>query len=403
MKHTSTPHYDLIVHSHLGWDWVWQRPQQLLSRMSKRRRVLFVEGPQLRDNIESPYFTLREAAGYSNLTIMNTFFPANRFHDGPWVDAERRRLLDDALAGPLKGKFERPVQWFYDPMAHDCHAGHHGEIAAVYDCMDELSKFKFAPPELVIRERKLLAHADVVFAGGRKMWESKSRHNANCHFYGCGVDAVHFGKSRLSSTTLPEDVARLSGPVLGYVGVVDERLDYELIARLADAHKDWHVVIVGPACKVDPEDFPKRDNLHWLGGRSYDELPAYCKAFDVCLMPFALNEHTEYINPTKTLEYMACGKPIVSTPVPDVVANFASVVFISTGDDFVKDCRDQACEPNLEAVARGLKMANENSWDGIVSKMETHIERALARKVVTTAVAGKLSSLYEVGYAAGTA
>ncbi|RYG63002.1 glycosyltransferase family 1 protein, partial [bacterium] len=322
----SAPSYPVIVHCHLRWDFVWQRPQQFLSRLSKKHRILFVEGPTLHDEEMEPCFTLTPAPDFPNVTIMQTHFPASRFHDGAWVDAERRRLVDEAIKGPLKGKFERPVQWFYDPMAVESHLGHHNAVATVYDCMDELSQFKFAPPVLIERERLLLAAADVVFAGGRKMWQSKSRHNPNAHFYGCGVDIAHFGKARLSSCEMPEDIRHLSGPILGYFGVVDERMDYDLIAKLSEANPAWNIAIIGPTAKVNPDDFPRAANIHWLGGRDYSELPSYTKAFDVALMPFALNEATEYINPTKALEYMATATPIISTPVPDVVSNFSTVV-----------------------------------------------------------------------------
>jgi glycosyltransferase involved in cell wall biosynthesis len=374
--------FPLIVHCHLRWNFVWQRPQQFLSRLSKKHRVLFVEGPILHEEEMEPCFTLTPAPDYPHITVMETHFPASRFQDGAWVDAQRRRLVEEALRGPLKGKFDSPVQWFYDPMAVEAHLGHHNACATVYDCMDELSQFKFAPPALIEREARLLKAADVVFAGGRKMWQSKSRHNSNAHFYGCGVDVVHFGKARLSSTALPEEVRDLEGPILGYFGVVDERLDYDLIGKLAAARPDWHIVMVGPTAKVDPAEFPQAPNLHWLGGRDYSQLPAYTKAFDVALMPFALNEATEYINPTKALEYMATATPIISTPVPDVVSNFATVVKISeNSNEFVELCVAQACQIDKIAVERGLKMANENTWDAIVAKLEKHIEEAIVRKM----------------------
>jgi glycosyltransferase involved in cell wall biosynthesis len=377
--------FPVIVHCHLRWDFVWQRPQQFLSRLSKKHRVLFVEGPTLHDEDMEPCFSLHPSPEYPGVTIMQTHFPASRFNDGPWVDAQRRRLVDEAVKGPLKGKFERPVQWFYDPMAVEAHLGHHNAIATVYDCMDELSQFKFAPPALIEREARLLKAADVVFAGGRKMWQSKSRHNSNAHFYGCGVDIAHFGKARLSSCEVPEDIRHLEGPILGYFGVVDERLDYDLIAQLAAARPDWNIVMVGPTAKVNPADFPRAANIHWMGGRDYSQLPSYTKAYDVALMPFALNEATEYINPTKALEYMATATPIVSTPVPDVVSNFSTVVKISeTSDEFVQLCQEQVAQVDQVAVVRGLKMANENTWDAIVGKLEKHIDEAIAKKTALT-------------------
>jgi glycosyltransferase involved in cell wall biosynthesis len=285
----------------------------------------------------------------------------------------------------LKGKFEKAVQWFYDPMAAPCFIGKVDEIAVVYDCMDELSQFKFAPPEIIARERELLAKADVCFTGGRKMWQSKSRFNNNCHFYGCGVDVAHFSKARENATEVPPDIAHLNGPLLGYFGVVDERMDYELVGKLAAANPAWQVVIIGPSCKVNPEEFPKAANIHWLGRREYAQLPGYTKGFDVCLMPFALNEATEYINPTKALEYMATGRPIVSTAVPDVISNFGNVVKVALShEEFIDFCRKAVDEDDDKAIQAGLNMANDNQWESIVEKMEGHIATALRNKQLRT-------------------
>ena len=380
--HLPPASYPIIVHCHLHWDFVWQRPQQFHSRLSARHRILFVEGPRVYPGAMPPHFTLRPSDEYPNVTVMQTHFNETDWQKGgEFIDSMRRELLDEALRGPLKGKFERAVQWFYDPMAVESHLGQHGAVATVYDCMDELSQFKFAPPELILRERRLLYNADVVFAGGRKMAENKMRFNANTHFYGCGVDVAHFGKARVAATEIPDDIAHLDGPILGYFGVVDERLDYELIAQLADARPDWNVVMIGPTAKVDPAELPQRANLHWMGGRPYEQLPAYTRAFDVCLMPFALNEATEYINPTKALEYMATATPIVSTAVPDVCSNFASVVKIADSPaEFTQMCLEQVAQPDQMAVERGLKMAQENTWEAIVAKLEGHIDKAIHQR-----------------------
>ncbi len=380
---TPSSSYPIIVHSHLGWDWVWQRPQQFLSRLSKKHRILFVQGPSF-EGVETSSFTVKNVEDYPNIWVLQMTIPWSRCSDGAWVDAERLRLVREALSSTqigLKGKFEQPVQWFYDPMAVTAFAGNMNENAIVYDCMDELSQFKGAPKELVQRERQLLGIADVVFAGGRKMWESKSRYNTNCHFYGCGVDVAHFGKARSATTPIPDDVKDLQGPILGYFGVVDERMDYELVEKLADANPKWNVVIVGPVCKVDPKTLPQRANLHWLGGRDYTQLPAYTKAFDVCLMPFALNEATEYINPTKALEYMATAKPIVSSAVPDVVSNFSKVVQIAHSHEaFIWLCQNAVAQPDQKLISRGLKMAHDNTWDAIVAQLEAHIDNVLQAK-----------------------
>ena len=372
----------LIVHSHLGWDWVWQRPQQFISRLARRRRVLFVDALRVVEKSVAPRYEISVVPGHPNVTLLQMEFPASRWGDGAWVDAQRLRLLREALHGALRGRFDAPIQWFYDPMAAPIFLHRMGEVANVYDCMDELSNFKFAPPELARREAELLQRADLVFAGGSKLWRSKKRFNANCHFYGCGVDIAHFSQARAASTRVPHDLPR-GEKTLGFFGVVDERLDYELIEKLADAQPSWNVAMIGPTAKIVAEDLPQRANLHWLGAREYSQLPAYAKSFDVCLMPFARNAATEYINPTKALEYMATGTPIVSTDVPDVVTQFSKIAKIATGHaNFIAACR-AALEPGAStriAVARGLRLAQANTWDAIVAKMEAHLDDVLASK-----------------------
>jgi glycosyltransferase involved in cell wall biosynthesis len=371
--------YPIIVHSHLGWDWVWQRPQQFLSRLSQNHRVLFIEGPAPAD-VSTAELTLREVPDFPNILVLQMKLPATRWSDGVWIDQERRRQVQSLLAGPLGRVFASPVQWFYDPMAVTAFAGHLDERAIVYDCMDELSLFRGAPAELVRRERELLAVADVVFAGGPKIWKAKREANTNCFCFGCGVDSRHFAQARDGNLRLPKDIAGLPKPVFGYIGVVDERIDYDLLAALADS-TSGSVAMIGPCTKVDPATFPQRDNLHWLGGRDYAQLPMYAAAFDVCLMPFALNDATRFINPTKSLEYMATGRPIVSTAIEDVVLQFSDIVNVGrTAEEFLRMCHRCAKRPSSVEVERGLEVAANNSWDSIIAQLDGHVLDVVNRK-----------------------
>jgi glycosyltransferase involved in cell wall biosynthesis len=372
--------YSIVVHSHLKWDWVWQRPQQFLSRLSRKHRVLFVEAPDVYDAAHVTRVDLREVTDFPNINVLQLKIPAKRENDIRWIDKERRRVVQSLLSGPLGQSFPSIVQWFYDPMAVTALAGQLDEQLIVYDCMDELSLFRGAPPELVRRERELLAVADVVFAGGPKIWRAKRELNRNCFCYGCGVDARHFGEACDPELRVPHDMAGLSRPVFGYIGVVDERIDYELLTRLADS-TEGSVVMVGPWTKVDPASFPHRDNLQWLGGRDYSDLPRYAKGFDVCVMPFAINEATRFINPTKALEYMATGRPIVSTPVEDVVSQFSDVITIAKdATAFANACARAAVQPDSRQIERGLALAQQNSWESIVARLEQHIEEALGSR-----------------------
>jgi glycosyltransferase involved in cell wall biosynthesis len=373
--------YPILVHSHLRWDWVWQRPQQFLSRLSREHPILFVEEPAAVEGLAEPRSVMSTVADYPNIRVLRTEFPRAMFEHRELLDAEQKRLVKATLALQLGGTFERPVQWFYDPMATTAFAGQMDERAIVYDCMDQLSQFRGAPPELVRRERELLSVADVVFAGGPKIHKAKRNLNANCHSYGCGVDVAHFGQALQDELETPEEIAHLSGPTLGYFGVVNERLDYQLLEALASAHAEWNIVIIGPVAKVDPATFPQPHNLHWLGGRDYCQLPKYVKAFDVCMMPFALNEATEFINPTKALEYMAAGRPIVSSAVEDVVLQFSEVVHIAQNHaDFIRLCERTLIDRDEPRIRRGLKLAERNTWEAIVAELEGHIDAVLAKR-----------------------
>jgi len=374
---TLGPDVGLVVHSHLRWDFVWQRPQQLLSRIAATNSVLFVEEPVFLDDIPAP--ALRLSTPNAGVTRVVPHVPSNLAGDYDGVARVVRSLLESLLTSQdVAPRFVRVVQWFYTPMPAPVMLGAFNEVAVVYDCMDELAQFRFAPSDIGAREQLLLAQADVVFTGGYRLFESKKRYHGNTHFFGCGVDARHFGSARLPETEVPADAAGLPYPVFGYFGVIDERLDYSLIGALASARPDATVLMVGPLAKVDPRELPQAKNIHWLGQRDYADLPRYVKAFDVCLMPFALNEATQFINPTKTLEYMAAGKPIVSTAVADVVRNFSPIVRVATdSDEFVRAVSDAAAEPDESLIAAGLKKAAASTWEAIVERMREIVASAI--------------------------
>jgi glycosyltransferase involved in cell wall biosynthesis len=340
--------------------------------------VLFIEEPIFCDDVGTPWLALSEPEPRVHRAL--PMLPVSLRGEYDASIAEIRELVrqEIAVGDTLGGRFAQPIQWFYTPMPAPAMIGAFDERVVIYDCMDELSKFRFAPRELVDRERSLMAEADVVFTGGYALWQSKSKYHANVHFFGCGVDVAHFASARSADVELPREIAALEKPVIGYYGVIDERIDYDLLRHLAESLPQAELVMVGPVVKVDPKELPQAPNIHWLGQRQYAELPAHVKGFDVCLMPFALNEATEYINPTKTLEYMAAGKPIVSTAISDVVHNFTPVVAVARSpEEFVAAVRAAIDAPNAEMVSRGLEQARANSWESIVARMERIIRDAM--------------------------
>ena len=373
---SSSAFVPILVHCHLRWDFVWQRPQQIFSRLARHHRILFLEDPLEGEGVRR----LEITAAQNNIVRVVPVLPG--FVSRMSVDEQSLAtlsLLEEAMVEHplLKGAFANPIQWFYSPMSAKVFMNKFDAVAVVYDCMDELANFKFAPPDISQREDALLAGADIVFTGGHQLYMAKSQRHDNAHFFGCGVDVAHFGRARLAGTPIPTDIADLPGPVIGYFGVIDERLDYELIANLARRFSTGSVVMVGPFAKVNPEDLPKLPNIHWLGQRAYADLPSIVKAFDVCMMPFALNAATQYINPTKTLEYMAAGKPVVSTAIQDVVRHFTPVVSVAYSHQAFADAVQEALvQPQQHLLAQGVERAAGATWDVTVTNMRALMLRS---------------------------
>jgi UDP-galactopyranose mutase len=372
----------MVVHCHLRWDGVWQRPQQILSRMAPTRRIVFVEEPIFLPEGELPRLEAREADG---LTVIQPHVPPQEEHL-PSVSPSNKGIVRGLVGRYLRENgFTGGIRWHYAPMATylaDLSDSH----TVAYDCMDELSAFRGAPKELVERERDLLAEADVVFTGGLSMWLNKKQHHANCHRFDSGVDVEHFQKATVRETEVPGDARSLPRPVIGYYGVIDERMDYEAIRALSAAFPEGTVLLVGPVTKVDPAELPRADNIVYTGQRSYDDLPRYLKAFDVALVCFAENEATKYLSPTKTLEYFAGLKPVVSSHVKDVVENYAEIVRLArTPQEYVAAVRAALSEENDDRARRGLEKAREKTWDMIASEMEGLLNEAVERRRVAAA------------------
>ena len=365
----------LLCFSHLRWDFVTQRPQHLMRRFAADRPVFFWEEPIGCDH-PLPYLEHHHFPA-DGVTALRPRLP----HWWPVADKEAglKRLLDEFVATAIP---QPPVAWFYTPMMWGW-ARHIDTAAVVYDCMDELSAFAHADPLLIQREASLLQAADVVFTGGRSLYEVKRARHDNVHAFPSSIEAAHFAVARQPAGE-PADQRDLPRPRLGYYGVIDERLDLALIDKVAAAQPDWQIVMIGPVVKIDPARLPRRANIHWLGGRGYAELPAYLGGWDVALMPFAINAATRYISPTKTPEYLAGGKPVVSTPIADVVADYGrldAVGIADTAPAFVA-----ACERAL-ALPRGgawLKAADAQlagmSWDTTQAAMRSLIDAAIDRR-----------------------
>lgn len=368
----------LLVFSHLHWGFVYQRPQHLMSRLAGRWQVLFVEEPV--HSAGAPRLEVQQVAPELTVLTPHTPVQARGFHDKQI--AVLQQLLQDHVEAH---QLHVDMAWLYTPMAlplahalqPDC---------MVYDCMDELSAFRGAPLQLRQRESALMQQAALVLTGGPSLYEARKHQHSNIHCFRSAVDAEHFAPANLVHGSAEEARAQalqghLPHPRLGFFGVVDERMDLDLIASLARSHPDWSLVMVGPVAKIDPATLPRETNIHWLGMQSYEQLPWLLAGWDLALMPFALNESTRFISPTKTLEYMAGQLPVVSTPIQDVLTLYTPEVTVApAGPAFVQACEAMLAEGATARRARQAGMARlvaQNSWNDTADAIHALMTEAL--------------------------
>ena len=360
----------LIVFCHLRWDFVFQRPQHLMTRLAEHYNILFIEEPMHTEGEGR----LEQTTVAPNITVCRPHTPIQQFgfHDDQLPTLQV--LLADLV--PLD---EAPIVWFYTPMALPL-LQVFKPSKVIYDCMDELAMFKNAPKQLLQRESALLNIADVVFTGGPSLYQSKRDRHANAHCFSSSVDAKHFRQAQDRAISHP-DQAHIAYPRLGFYGVIDERFDVDLVSSMADAHPDWQIVLVGPVVKIDPATLPKQPNVHYMGQRTYDQLPQFLAGWDVCLLPFAMNDSTKFISPTKVLEYMAVELPCVSTPITDVKVPYGDVVEIAESHaDFIAACERQLALGDDERQAMASRMRDVvagTSWDLTASRMHELIGNAV--------------------------
>jgi glycosyltransferase involved in cell wall biosynthesis len=372
----------LIVFCHLRWDFVLQRPQHVLSRIAQRHPVLFVEEPVRCNEGEQRIEITTPAPG---VNVLRPHTPV----DAQGFAGEQTEPVGQMLAMHLRqqGITDYAV-WLYTPMAMPLAQRLHPQ-AIVYDCMDELTAFKNAPAQLSQLEADLLKAADIVFTGGPSLYEARRDRHRNVLCLPSAVDADHFSRPRAladaSGMQRAADLqARVAHPRLGFFGVVDERLDLDLLSAMADAHPDWQLVMVGPVAKISEQDLPRRGNIHWLGQQSYDLLPHLVATWDVCMLPFALNESTRFISPTKTLEYLAADRAVVSTPVRDVEVLYGQHVRIANGGKAFIDACNAALNEGPEEAARRKAGARATvgrySWDRTAQTMLQAIAAVLRER-----------------------
>lgn len=363
----------LLCFSHLSWNFVFQRPQHLLTRFSKIYKVFYFEEPRLSDS-------------YHYHVDFQDDVHIVQLHIAQWdenTSSAVAKLITDVLNSYHITEY---ISWYYTPMALEF-TDHLTPEAIVYDSMDELSAFKFAPPRLIEMENLLFEKADIVFTGGQTLFQAKKHRHHNIHAFPSSIDKMHFGAGRTLQDD-PEDQRHIAHPRLGFFGVVDERFDIDLLRKVSEERPQWQFVIIGPVVKISEEDLPRAENIHYLGPKQYTELPAYISQWDIALIMFALNESTKFISPTKTPEYLAAGKPVISTPITDVVEPYGNAGLVH----IVEDCTQfvLAAEKILNEKNNGLWLRKvddflkDDSWDNTFDKMNTLINTICQKKKCTT-------------------
>jgi UDP-galactopyranose mutase len=373
-KYVNTPELpDLLCFCHLRWDFVFQRPQHLMTRFADERRVFVIEEPIFGD--DKPSLAARQAD--DGVCVLTPHLPPssrNTQHETPAI----ARLLDSYLAA---NRIQRYVSWYYSAMFLP-QSRHLTPEAIVYDCMDELSAFKNADPRLTELESELLRSADLVFTGGASLFRAKKSRHPHTYLFPSSVDSMHFAKAR-NAQPAPADAPPAKRPVIGFSGVIDERMNLDMVDGIAAARPDWTVQLIGPVVKIDTESLPRRPNIQYLGQKPYALLPEYIAHWDVAILPFAHNDSTRFISPTKTPEYLAAGRPVVSTSIHDVVSTYAKHDVIHFADDvdgFVAAIERALAEDSDARNEKVDRLLSQSSWASTWRRMSELISDVLERK-----------------------
>ena len=360
---------NILCFSHLHWDFVYQRPQHLLTRFAKENRIFYFEEPR------SGNTDFYEISLQDGVSIIKTFLDDAGDHRNLRLEKLINKVLEDQ-------NIKIYSCWYYTPMALE-YTSHLKPKVIIYDSMDELSAFRFAPPQLLELEEQLFTIADVVFTGGHTLYQAKKDRHHNIHPFPSSIDKHHFKAARYN-TVDAEDQIHIPNPRFGFFGVIDERFDIELLREVASKKPEWQFVIIGPVVKIDVNELPRANNIHYLGPKNYSELPYYISHWDIAMVMFAINESTEFISPTKTPEYLAAGLPVISTPIKDVIKPYGELDLVYIADNaesFIAYAEEELKKDSKkEWLTKVDAYLAHESWDNTFEKMNQLINNIKSTK-----------------------
>jgi len=368
----------VMIVSSMPWGFLWQRPQQIASRLANRGfNVVYFHSCLdlspiflIRLFREKSFFVIKRVN--ANLRVVNLFVPPFR---------GKLRFFTEKL-GVIFFKtyikffdLKPSVALFYHPrdvFLVGCLESM--SVKIVYDCVDDYSAFPgVGDPFTVLNDEwQLVKKSSVVIVASKMLHERISKANSNCILVSNGADFKHFNRA-VNFKEKPSEIKNLNHPIVGFIGAIWDWIDINLICKLAELHPEYSILLVGPVY-YGGEKLRRFSNIFAIGHKPYEVLPQYLACMDVCLIPFKINRLTLASNPIKLYEYLAAGKPVVSTALPEVCENASDLVYIARDEeDFIRKVEEavkEAESPNKELVMRRINFAKENSWEKRIETIE---------------------------------
>ena len=404
---------DIICLSSIDWDFIWQGHQEIMSSLAQQgNRVLFIENtgvrtpnfhdlPRLRRRLWNWWHATK---GFrqerENLYIYSPLifpFPYSRL--ACWMN---RALLLRALQRWMRTVgFRHSIVWTFlpTPLARDLIRALEPELT-VYYCIDDFLSSSPGARRIRRSESQVFREANLVFVTSEKLQQRAAQFNERVYLFPFGVDFERFAKTRTDARQLPRELQHLPRPVVGYVGGVHQWVNQDLMEQVVSGFQEASFVFVGP-WQTDVSRLARHPNVHLLGARPHEEVPAYIKGFDVGMVPYHLSEYTAHVYPTKLNEYLAMGIPVVTTDLPEIRrfnAEHGSVVTVAADSEgFLKALREAASRSSAETIESRIDVARQNSWHRRIARMAQYVEEALAaRRTAKDSWEQKLRHVYRV-------